>query len=146
MKCKHSIGNCHIWGSEQQMEKESDVLTCDSCNHSSGLKTIKERFESLRVWALKCYRDPPDAGGNLDHQKGYYIGFAHGIKLIQVIMGDDFDVYDRSDELKTYVDVLRHFGFNAPDFIPEEFSNACRVIWEDLDRMVNDSLQGSKIK
>ncbi len=43
------------------------------------------------------------------------------------------------DKLEALLELLRHFGFNTPDSMPEEYGQACRDIYEDLKKIINDS-------
>lgn len=88
MKCKYSVGHCHVYDGEEGAIDSH----CPNCSRSSGNKSFKEQFESFYDWGMKIYRDPSI------EDKRYYRGFAHGIKTVLAMLGDDYDVFESMPE------------------------------------------------
>ena len=87
MKCKYSIGHCHVW-SGQAKEGEDPykyvATICPECGRSSGGNDMKEQFQGFYNWARKIYKDPTT------ENKDYYLGYAQGIRTVLTMLGDDF--------------------------------------------------------
>ena len=95
MKCKHSMGDCHVWTGELKKGETYDtyVANCKGCWRNSGNKTFKEQFKDLYLWAWRAYNDP-----TIIERKQFYLGFSEGVKTILNTLGDDYDVYSKSDK------------------------------------------------